>query len=102
MDGATPAKLVRCTTLAVGCIGGDRNTLSSGVVFAKHSRMVSCLFTTIAISHLVYYPTMMIEVMTMKRFYVPPIAMQRIAMQERRHTIALYLNSITHHFFGEG
>ena len=68
MDSTANDKLVGCTTLAVGCIGGDTNTLSSGVVFAKHSRMVSCLlFTAIAISHLVYYPVM-IEVITKRDF----------------------------------
>jgi len=69
MDSTTTAKLVRCTTLAVvGCI----DTSSSGVIdfVDEHYRMVCCLlFTAIAISHLVYYPTM-IEVI-MKRFYEP-------------------------------
>jgi len=68
MDSTTTAKLVGCTTLAVGCI----DTSSSGVIdfVDEHYRMVCCLlFTAIAISHLVYYPTM-IEVI-MKRFYEP-------------------------------
>ena len=68
MNCTTTAKLVRCTTLAIGCI----DTSSSGVIdfVDEHNRMVcGLLFTAIAISHLVYYPTM-IEVIS-KRFYEP-------------------------------
>ena len=80
MDSTTTAKLVGCTTLAVdGCI----NTSSSGVIdfVYEHFRMVcGLLFTAIAISHLVYYPTM-IEVI--KRFYEPYFAIAACKSHKR-------------------